>query len=307
MPREADLRHEYEQRFHRVMVFIDRHLDRRITVDELAKEAAFSAFHFHRLFAALQGETIGAYIARRRVETAALRLLAQPRLPIIEVAFEVGFGSPEAFSRAFKQRFGASPRIWLGQNNSKLDHVVPGGVAYDAPVSIPPSSQSIAVELLQLPSVRVHYRRYQGEYGPAVTRFWREQVMPWLGENHWTDRLRVGVCHDDPEFTEPSRCRYDAGVEAQSEDIAGTGAHTTELAGGWFAVTRFWGNAQDVMARWNTLLRDWLPTSGYQLDGRPFMERYRPDYRHDEAAGLFECDILVPVADLKTLTAARHA
>ncbi len=69
--------------------------------------AHFSPFHFHRLFAAWTGETLGDYLRRRRVEQAALRLRSQPRLSVLEAALGVGFGSGEAFARAFRQHFGA--------------------------------------------------------------------------------------------------------------------------------------------------------------------------------------------------------
>ncbi|HEY3195909.1 MAG TPA: AraC family transcriptional regulator [Candidatus Dormibacteraeota bacterium] len=72
----------------------------------------FSSFHFHRLFTAWFGETLGEYVRRRRLETAALRLVAQPRLPVLQVALSVGFGSTEAFARAFKARFGSTPTAW---------------------------------------------------------------------------------------------------------------------------------------------------------------------------------------------------
>ena len=74
--------------------------------------AHFSAFHFHRLFRAWTGETLGDYLRRRRVETGALRLATQPRSTVLEVALAVGFGSGEAFARAFRQRFGATPSAW---------------------------------------------------------------------------------------------------------------------------------------------------------------------------------------------------
>ena len=70
----------------------------------LAEVAHFSPFHFHRLFSAWMGETLGDYLRRRRVEVAAMRLVAQPRVTVLQTALSVGFGSAEAFTRAFKAR-----------------------------------------------------------------------------------------------------------------------------------------------------------------------------------------------------------
>ena len=98
---------------HRVLEHIDRNLDRELELRTLARVAHFSAFHFHRVFFAWTGETLGAYLRRRRIEIAAGRLAGQPKLPVLSVAISVGFGSTEAFARAFKARFGCTATQWL--------------------------------------------------------------------------------------------------------------------------------------------------------------------------------------------------
>src|SRR5260370_28714205 len=115
VPRVAlirDSRAEYVARMHRVLEYIDRQLDQSLELETLAKVANFSSFHFHHLFTAWFGETLGDYVRRRRLETAALRLVPQPRLPVLQVSLSVGFGSTEAFARAFKTRFGSTPTAW---------------------------------------------------------------------------------------------------------------------------------------------------------------------------------------------------
>src|SRR5437899_2969129 len=107
-----DSRSVYERRMHKVLDHIDRQLDKPLDLESLAEVAHFSPFHFHRLFAAWMGETLGDYLRRRRVEVAAMRLSSQPRLSVLTAAISVGFGSGEAFTRAFKTRFGCSPTTW---------------------------------------------------------------------------------------------------------------------------------------------------------------------------------------------------
>src|SRR6202048_4902538 len=105
-------RAEYDGRMHRVLEHIDRQLDQPLDLETLAEVAHFSPFHFHRLFSAWMGETLGGYLRRRRCEIAATRLVAQPRLGILHIALGVGFGSAEAFTHAFSARFGCSPTAW---------------------------------------------------------------------------------------------------------------------------------------------------------------------------------------------------
>ncbi len=101
-----DSRTEYKSRMHRVVGAIDRQLDQPLDLAMLAEVAHFSAFHFHRLFAAWMGETLGDYLRRRRLEVAAMRLAAQPRTTVLNDALSVGFGSA---ARAFRKRFASSP------------------------------------------------------------------------------------------------------------------------------------------------------------------------------------------------------
>jgi AraC family transcriptional regulator len=107
---------------HRVLNYIDGALDRPLELVELAEIAHFSAFHFHRVFTAWMGETLGDYLRRRRLEVAATRLAAQPRVSVLSIALSVGFGSAEAFARAFKTRFGCTPTEWRKQEASRGAH-----------------------------------------------------------------------------------------------------------------------------------------------------------------------------------------
>ncbi len=90
MQREES-RAEYRRRIYRVLEYLDRHLDQPLELRTLAEVAYFSPFHFHRLFNAWMGMTLGDYMRKRRIEMGALKLMAQPRLSILQVAVSVGF------------------------------------------------------------------------------------------------------------------------------------------------------------------------------------------------------------------------
>src|SRR5438045_9670746 len=98
-----DSRFEYVARMHRVVEHIDRHLDEPLDLETLAGVENFSSFHFHRLFSAWMGETLGEYLRRRRLEIGAQRLVTQPRMQVLEVDLSGGFGSTEARPRAFRR------------------------------------------------------------------------------------------------------------------------------------------------------------------------------------------------------------
>lgn len=306
-----DSRWEYENRMHRVVAYIDQHLDQPLDLHTLAEVAHFSQFHFHRLFSAWMGETLGDYLRRRRAEVAAMRLAAQPRSRVLNIALSVGFGSAEAFTRAFRSRFGCSPTAWRvqqaaqrhansnpGQVDSKTSQV-PVTLSPDHEASRNPKSEAIMnVKLIDRQPATVAYLRHLGPYGEPISQFWQNAYYPWAVTNNLLDRPRYGISHDDPSITAAEQCRYDACAEVAPDFVASGGAFKTTIPGGRYAVLRYKGSAERVVEAWTALLRDWLPTSGLQLDARPCFEFYPTDSACDPETGAFECEICIPVVPL---------
>ena len=249
------------------------------------------------------GETLGEYLRRLRLEVAAQRLVAQPRLPVLQVALSVGFGSAEAFARAFKARFGESPSVWRSTEHRKRDQAK--GKRDQAAAlrgtddgTMKNTSIDLNVKLVDRQPVRVAYLRRVGPYGSGLSEFWIETVAPWMATNNLLGRARYGISQDDPNITAPEKLRYDAAVEVP-EDFTGTGPYMkTVIPGGKYASGRFKGTADQLGSAWESILRDWLPDSGMQLDARPFFEYYPTDAGYDPKTGTFECDICIPVVAL---------
>src|SRR5258706_16242380 len=72
----------------------------------------------------------------------------------------------------------------------------------------------------------------------------------------------------------------------------------TTLPGGRYAGLPFEGTVAQVGAAWNGLLRDWLASSGLQLDGLPCFEHYPRGSKFDPRTGVFDCEICIAVAPL---------
>jgi AraC family transcriptional regulator len=142
----------------------------------------------------------------------------------------------------------------------------------------------------------VAYLRHLGPYGEPVARFWQEAYVPWAITNRLgPDHARYGISHDDPGITAPEHCRYDACAEVSPDFLATGGALKTVIPGGTYAVLPFKGTVEQVAEAWASLLRDWLPSSGLQLDGRPSFEYYPKGAACDVKTGEFACEICIPV------------
>ncbi|GLZ30236.1 AraC family transcriptional regulator [Lentzea sp. NBRC 105346] len=95
-------------RLNQAMDHIERHLDAEIDVAELARIAVTSEYHFRRMFSALAGMPLSEYIRRRRLTVAGAAVLAGQET-LLDIAVRFGYGSGEAFARAFKAVHGVGP------------------------------------------------------------------------------------------------------------------------------------------------------------------------------------------------------
>lgn len=154
------------------------------------------------------------------------------------------------------------------------------------------------VKLVDREPVHVAYLRHTGEYGPAIGKFWMQTVAPWMATNNLFGRERFGVSLDVASVTNPQQLRYDACVASpEGEVLSGKPLHKV-IPGGRYASLAFEGTSAEVPQAWDALLRDWLPTSGLQLDSRPFFEYYPVLGKFDPKTGRFTCEICVPVSPL---------
>lgn len=107
----------YSIRINRALNFALGALPRQVELEEVASHAAFSAYHFHRVFLLVVGESFGCFMRKRRLTWAARALLMSKR-GILEVALDAGYETQGAFSRAFKAQFAVTPGQFRRQNTA---------------------------------------------------------------------------------------------------------------------------------------------------------------------------------------------
>jgi AraC-like DNA-binding protein len=103
-PRARDRRRAVE-----AALWLEAHAEEPVELEDAARAAGLSPFHFLRLFAGVLGVTPHQYLVRSRLRRAA-RLLAEEELPITTIAYDVGFGDLSNFVRTFHRAAGVSPR-----------------------------------------------------------------------------------------------------------------------------------------------------------------------------------------------------
>jgi AraC family transcriptional regulator len=318
--RAPSSRREYERRINRVIDHVQAHLDGDLTLERLAEVAAFSPFHFHRVFAAITGETLSDFIRRVRLERAAGALDLLPETSVLEIALRYGFSSAATFARAFKAHFGMSATQWRsggarqwreakrGQSGASKRN--PGKTerknrkASAAHIRHRPSANTkenaMRVEIREIPPYRIAYMRHIGPYGTSGeisalwANFWR-----WIcGRNLLRPgMLTVGIGHDAPGIVAPEKLRYDAGLIVDNDFKPDRSVNVTDLPGGKYAVALFQGSAAVITEAWAKLYTAWLPGSGYQPEDRPRLE-LRRDHNLQLPPDHLRCELCLPIKSL---------
>lgn len=135
-------------RLRKVASHVDAHLGSPVNLDELACIAHLSRFHFERVFNEYSGETPMARVRRLRLEFARRRIEAGQAPSLLNLAFDSGYGSAEAFSRAFRAQHGVPP--------SKI-----------RPQALP--QQAIRIEQLQAQAIQ--YVPFRGRLNEGIAPF----------------------------------------------------------------------------------------------------------------------------------------
>ena len=304
------LARDYRVRVCRAMNLVSANLDRELSLDEIAAETAFSKFHFHRIFKAVVGETLGAFTRRLRLETAASRLLSLRDEDITTIALDCGFSSSQSFAKAFRQQFGCTPTAFRQDHrpddNSKCGHTLSNTanagnmqVFYDADSLelFEPSRQRSAdmkAEIKTMPDFNVAYVRKLGPYGKKTCEAAFAELMAWAGPRGYLGKgPMLGLYWDNPEVTEPARCRVDACLTIPPGVVPDSPVDQQVISGGPHAVCHFEIEGDSFHQAWEDAFA-WLVTKGYECAEKPVYELYHADpEHHPEKKWVF--DICIPL------------
>jgi len=324
--RKKALRAEYIARINRVIDYIEANLDREMSLRSLAKVANFSAYHFHRIFKGIVGETLNHFIQRRRVEKAASMLIGNPAKSITEIAFDCGFSGSAAFARSFKETFGVSASQWrrssgrMKNNNCKTKSkngklnskprkdfgvksytidLVSGNQCWRLKMD---AKNEVNVEVKELPEMHVAYIRHIGPYkgNSALFESLFMKLCSWAGPRGLirpNETQFMSIYRDDPDVTDEDKLRTDVCLTIPEDTPVDGEIGKTTVPGGKYAVGHFELLPTEYENAWNAIMGGWLCESGYQCDDRPCFELYLNNPK-EHPEGKCVVDICIPVKPL---------
>ncbi|MBI4646571.1 MAG: helix-turn-helix domain-containing protein [Bacteroidia bacterium] len=206
----------------------------KLDLVELAGVSNFSAFHFHRIMRAHLNESIGSYIFRVRLDTAA-GLIRYSGIQLNEIAEKVGYECPSSFSKAFRKRFNISPQEFRDSGIESRN--------YDVSFDKSEVNMELKTKIKELNDKKVVFIQSIGEYSSVKTGETWDKLMSYAKKNRlfgWKTEC-LGISHDDPSITEADKCRYDACLVV-TKDVKPDGeVGVKTIQGGKYAIFKVTG------------------------------------------------------------------
>ncbi|RLA45393.1 MAG: AraC family transcriptional regulator [Gammaproteobacteria bacterium] len=284
-------------RINEALYAIHRDLSHPWTAESLAKSAAYSTHHFHRIFKAVTGENLNTYIRRTRLERAANMLIFHGDMSATEIAQRCGFVSPSNFTHRFKEWFGETPTAWRDGGYRHFEDQIAQQHQDDelsdqldnaASKELPP------VSMVRRAPMRVAYIRHKG-YDRSISRAW-QRLQEWAEEEGiaWAGVEMTGLYHSNPNIVPLPECRYVACITVPDTVWRQRDIGIMTIPGGLHAQVHVEGRYGELLPILHRLLYEWLPHSGYKMALTPVFACYQRN-QFLSADESFELDLYLPV------------
>jgi AraC family transcriptional regulator len=267
---ERATRSDYAVRLERVLGWLAENLDDALDLTRLADVACMSPYHFHRIYHAMQGETVADTVRRLRLHRAAVELITG-ELPVPTVAQRAGYGSQAAFTRAFKSAYGVPPARYRASfvpapRTGKMEDTMETTLSYQATIRT-------------VPNIRVAALAHSGDYMTIGHTFERLSAMAAAQGLLGLTTRSFGIYYDDPSVTLRDSLRADACITLPDGLSSSGELQVREIRGGRYAVTLHVGPYAELERPYKWLYGTWLTQSGEEAADAPCVEEYLNDAR----------------------------
>jgi AraC family transcriptional regulator len=266
--------------------FIETRFAGDISLDDIARSAGVSRYYLARAFSLATGRSVMGYVRGRRL-TEAARSLSNGAPDILSVALDTGYGSHEAFTRAFRDQFGLTPLAVRAQRRTcNLDLVEPIKLDETLIEDLKPVRFENGKPLL----IAGLGERYTWESSKAIPAQW-QRLLPYLGTiPRQLGGTTFGVsCNGDDE----GNFDYIAGTEVTDFSGLPTAFSRLRLGEQKYAVFAHREHISAIRRTVCTIWTRWLPDSGHEAADAPGFERFGEAFDFPTGTGGFE--IWIPI------------
>lgn len=260
---------EYRRCINDAIDFIHVNFNRSISIEDVAGAAGFSPYHFHRIFSAFVGETIGDYIRRIRLEKG-LHLMRNHSFSVTDTSIEVGFESSSSFSKSFRQFYGISP------SHAKVTEVAPQPKKIT--IKQIERKKDMDVRFVLKSDQKFIFAEAKGKENNDYTKaadIAFDKICSYLNQQKLWNQVDtcLSMSPDESGKVPDEECRYLGGftLKPGTSVKAANGIATMVIPGGKYAVFRHKGPYETLWQSWKAIYRYWLPTSEVELrDVEPY-------------------------------------
>lgn len=258
----------YQARMQRVLDHIDQHLDDDLGLEALSGVAAFSKFHFHRQFTSTFGLSVHRYVQLARLKRASYRLAESDAQSVTDIAMDAGYDAPDAFARAFRQRFGQSPSSFRKSPDWGAWLIAFGPLEKARTTLMQIIFEPNDVTIRDVPPTPVAIMEHRGDR--ATLQDTIQRFIAWCkaaGLSPETSST-FNIFRSEREPAVPADYSMDicAGTDLPIEDAQ---MKAGVIPGGRCAVLRYPGNTNNLEPAALYLYREWLPASGEEARDFP--------------------------------------
>lgn len=262
-------------RMNKAVEYIEQNLNSALTLEDVAKIACCSKYHFHRVFFSSFNVTFGEYVRRRRLTLAAVDLVCEDH-KIVDVAIKYGYDSPNAFTRAFRNMHGINP--------SKVRSTQAKLTSYSR-VTFPLKKKGVKkmdYKIVKKPSFNITGKKKNFTFDDFVengSKYWKEYVSSdSYRELYELTSGRPGLITEAPllsaYFPNDDDFADVLGLEVRSDtDIGNREIHTVQAA----TFAEFDCTYRTSMKTNRSIYGEWFSSAGYERDGnKPDIAAYFP-------------------------------
>lgn len=275
----------YTIQINRAIDFIENNYSRKITVSKLADVAGLSHYHFHRIFKTVTGETVNDYIKIFKMARI-YKALVNSNKKIIDIAMDLGYQNSANLSRDIKKYFDCSPSEIRSLKYKPITREYRDDKALNIKFN----------GVVNIPDRNIVYERVPKGYNTGEIQIAFKKILDVLISSG-CDLMSItslGVGHDDPDYVEADKCRYDACIV--TDNIKGVDLsmfNSSKLKGGSYAGFIFEGNAEEFSRAWDYIFKKWVINSDHIIDNRPHIEEYI--HSGSYKTGIYKAKLLLPI------------
>ncbi|MFD3624718.1 GyrI-like domain-containing protein [Streptomyces sp. NPDC058698] len=257
----------------RLVDLVEQHLAEELDVDGLAKGLGTTEYHLRRMFSSLAGMPLSEYVRRRRMTVAAADVVRGER-DLLDIAVRHGYGSGEAFGRAFRAVHGSGPSDvrrdggpLRTQPQLRFRLTVEGTLPMDTRLVDRPAFRLVG-HATRVPLIHEGVNPHIQQHIAALPQ---EEHLRLKALSDTEPKGLLQVSDDlDPDATEGSELTYLHGVAVSREAPAPDGLDAIHVPAGMWAVFRTSGpHPQALQATWAATATEWFPSNPWRLRPGP--------------------------------------